>query len=221
MPVDFVASGVLPALSAERFARYQDATSTAAAASALYVWNSKVSADYLELLSWVEVALRNATHNGLMTLAQSRGESRWDQTNTSWFTPWFQPESVSQIRKARSRANSGPVMNPPIGKVVAELTFGFWVRMYSRHYEASLWTPALRHGFPAGVSRGRVHNELATLNKLRNRVAHHEVVFSGDHQRWLATIERVLTWLSPALCTTVLPSSRVHASLQAMRAAQI
>jgi len=221
MPVDFVASGALTSLSAERFARYQGATSTDVAASALYEWNSKVSADYLELLSWVEVALRNATHNCLMALAQGLGESRWDQTNTSWFSPWFQPESVRQIRKARSRANSGPVMNPPIGKVVAELTFGFWVRMYSRHYEASLWTPALRHGFPAGLSRGRVHNELVALNKLRNRVAHHEAIFDGDHQRWLASISQALTWLSPSLNATVLPRSRIHTSLIAMRAARV
>jgi hypothetical protein len=168
-------------------------------------------------LSWVEVALRNVTHANLMAYAKAAGTSRWDTTDEPWFNPWFQAESVRQIRRARARANDArSALGPPTGKVVADLTFGFWVRLYSRHYEAGLWTPTLRHGFPGGLARKTVHNQLLVLNRLRNRAAHHEAIFDGPHAEWMSTIGEVLAWLSPALAETVLSRSRLPASLLAM-----
>jgi len=82
------------------------------------------------------------------------------------------------------------------GKVVAELTFGFWSRLLARHYESSLWTHALRHAFPLGLSRGVVYDRFDKLHKLRNRVAHYEPVLSMHHlTNWYRILEK-LDWLN-------------------------
>jgi hypothetical protein len=41
------------------------------------------------------------------------------------------------------------------GKVVAELTFGFWRYILAGTYQATLWSPALRHAFPHLRTRDR------------------------------------------------------------------
>ncbi|ELB86058.1 hypothetical protein Rwratislav_46905, partial [Rhodococcus wratislaviensis IFP 2016] len=53
--------------------------------------------------------------------------------------------------------------------------FGFWRFLHSRSYEATLWTPSLRHAYPHQTPRRRsdVYNH---LNTLRNRIAHHEPI---------------------------------------------
>jgi len=61
------------------------------------------------------------------------------------------------------------------GKVVAELSFGFWRFLLARRYTASLW-PALRPGFPylPSADRRELEAPVTRLHQLRNRVAHHE-----------------------------------------------
>ncbi|MGH9023736.1 MAG: hypothetical protein ACRDV9_11680 [Acidimicrobiia bacterium] len=39
-------------------------------------------------------------------------------------------------------------LRPRPGKVVAELSFGFWRYLVTPHYEQSFWVPALDHAFP-------------------------------------------------------------------------
>jgi len=66
----------------------------------------------------------------------------------------------------------------PPGKVVAELSFGFWRYLTSSAHEKSLWLQYLHAAYPPGTSRKDVDRGLSRLNELRNRVAHHEPIFS-------------------------------------------
>lgn len=75
------------------------------------------------------------------------------------------------------------------GKVVAELSFGFWWSLLADEYNRTLWEPCLRHAFDGRVRRRRLHRELDELRRLRNRIAHHEPI----HARDLATdMERLV-----------------------------
>jgi hypothetical protein len=73
----------------------------------------------------------------------------------------------------------------PLSHVIAELGFGFWRFMLSRAREPKLGT-AIRQQFPH-ARRGRSRNDLAQLrhlveplHHLRNRIAHHEPVWSAN-----------------------------------------
>jgi len=68
-------------------------------------------------------------------------------------------------------------------KVVAELGFGFWRYMFSRHqYRATGQTlinvfPALPRSTPSTQYNSNfIFNELAKINRIRNRIAHHEAI---------------------------------------------
>ena len=75
------------------------------------------------------------------------------------------------------------------GKVIAELTFYIWKRIYGPDYEHSLWRPALKKTFPdKGLKRAQVAENLEVLYQARNRLAHHEPVL---YQRFAGTITSV------------------------------
>lgn len=196
-------------LTTERLARYVRLGGSSEAGWDLYVWNAQIGSAYLEALSWVEVGLRNASAQQMDHLRRRTDPAgEWLDPTNPWFNPWFQQGTVSSIKQARSRV-SQPNQHPETGRVIAELTFGFWVRLYSRHYEASLWTPALRHVFPAKMARATVHDRLLGLTQLRNRVAHHEPIFEQDHEANLDSIIETLHWLDPAYAAAVQPVLRV------------
>lgn len=202
---------VVRLLTPQRLARYVRVGGSDQAGWDLYVWNSQLCSAYLEALSWVEVGLRNATAEQMDQLRRSSDPAgEWLDPTSEWFTPWFQPGSVSNLKQARSQARRGK-QQPVAGRVIAELTFGFWVRLYSRHYEASLWTPALRHAFPGGMARSTVHDRLRALQQLRNRVAHHEPIFEQDHAKNLDRLVETLSWLDASYATAVEAELRIGA----------
>ena len=68
------------------------------------------------------------------------------------------------------------------GKVVAELTFGFWVELLSRRNQNALWVGRkLKTAFPnTTLTRKQIHGRLKTIQLLRNRISHHEPVLTSS-----------------------------------------
>ena len=185
--------GVEKALTTKRLDAYRQQSSSDAAAWALYRWNMEVAAAVLPLASDLEVALRNTIHE-LMTNRFGR-EDWWasprlvldDDTNE------MLTEVVRKHRRKLARGTVGP------GRVIADTTFGVWVRLLGSgghsalgrtvDYENQLWRPALRFGFSTGTrtpsgrerrpTRSEVHRRAQAFQQLRNRAAHHEPIFKG------------------------------------------
>ncbi|NYT86960.1 hypothetical protein [Pollutimonas harenae] len=77
----------------------------------------------------------------------------------------------------------------PIGQVMAQLTFFFWKRLYSKDYANILWTP-LKTIFPdKRLTRANIATQLERLYQTRNRVAHHEPIFGRRLQETLEAIK--------------------------------
>lgn len=77
----------------------------------------------------------------------------------------------------------------PVGQVMAQLTFFFWKRLYSKDYANVLWTP-LKTIFPdKRLARADIATQLERLYQSRNRVAHHEPIFGRRLQETLGAIE--------------------------------
>lgn len=175
----------------------------------LYTWNVEVGAAFFESLHYFEVAFRNTTHDALSTWAstlpggssQPGGSGRWyDHPAVS-----LNPGSHAAVRTAIRRATDDGRRAELPGRVVAELSLGFWGGLLADGYNRSLWQPCLQHAFP-GARRRALHDAVDELRRLRNRIAHHEPLhtrdLAADYATLLGTAERIAPRLSWWIDTT-------------------
>lgn len=79
---------------------------------------------------------------------------------------------------------------------ISNFYFSFWRMLFLKTYEPSLWNFGLRKIFPNKVvSRGVVSDHLETILKVRNRIAHHELVHSKLCESYIES----LTYLTKQL----------------------
>jgi hypothetical protein len=209
-------------LGAARFQRYVDETNgNRKRALALYEWNVALGQVIMHDIAHFEVALRNAydtaisgawpyaTHwllhsesPAVMPIWRTRdikGIKRGSDVN------FFNRKNVDDAIKRCGYGTATP------GKVLAELTFGFWRQLTTNAMEKSVWVPYLHKAFPPGTSRRAVDADVADVNKLRNRIAHHEPLFtptldaSSVHTRMMGC----LLLVAPDVHAHVLRTSKV------------
>ena len=166
-------------MSYARMSRYLTAMAgDSKKAMTLYRKNLKLSQEMFTVISCFEVALRNSidTHyvasmgddwlqnaSGVGGIIDS-GNCRLTQTNIK--------DAIRKLNPAYSH-----------NKLVAELGFGFWRYMFAHHQFGAAGrtllailpskprsTPAIQYNHTV------IFNKLATINDLRNRIAHHEAV---------------------------------------------
>ncbi|MCK9896881.1 hypothetical protein [Frankia sp. AgB32] len=207
-------------MSAERLAPYEQACDgDVVRAIALYGWNSAVSAAFYEILGLFEVALRNALHDQLTAwhARQRRSGEWWDAP-----TGTLETRARQDIADARSRIRRNNKIAIP-GRVVAELNFGFWRYLLSRRYEATLWTPALRHAFPRlrPARRATVYEPVNRLVNLRNRIAHHEPIHNRPLKQTHADLLRVADYLDADVHDWIMSHSRVPGLLSTKPASDV
>ena len=202
-------------LSPERLATYMcESGGDRHKAMRLYTWNTAVSAAFYGPLQGLEVALRNAMHRELTA-----------RYGIAWYdNPACQLDTlcVKRIQKAKDDLERGGYpIDPP--HLVADLSFGFWVSILGaggrapypdtskRNYEMTLWRPALHKAFPhARLPRRKVHQSLDYLRTFRNRIAHHEPIFT---RRLVADYKSILTvagWICPKTRDWIAHHSRVE-----------
>lgn len=108
----------------------------------LYDWNTEVGGAFHEDIGRFEVVFRNALDEALRQHGLDHG----------WRTVWYRrrqlfvgrhgQRAIEDIAAARRRASRGGPREIH-GKVIAELSFGFWRFLCTRPYLTSLWVPAL------------------------------------------------------------------------------
>lgn len=205
----------LPALlTAERLRSYTRRCPDEASALRLYEWNMRAAAAVLETTGIVEVIGRNAMDRELRAWADLRG-------TTTWFdiAPLDQ-QGQADIRKARARATRNGRRPEVHGRVIAELTFGFWRYLAESRYLTALWTPALHRAFPAGPSdiltrQREVRTRLQQLHFVRNRAAHHEPIHQRDLRRDLDYAVELLSWIDPSAAAWAVEVTSLRAVLAA------
>ncbi len=193
-------------MSRARLARYMTAAGgNTELALQLYEKNLALSEGLFGLLHGLEIAVRNSIHHVLST----------DIGRSDWYVDGH-PLPFSAVRRlsftgpmngmiADARSNAG--VRAPVGKVIAELTFGFWPNMITSRFE-NLWRASLYKAFPAsGRPRAQVHWRLETIRRLRNRIAHHEAILTSRNEVYTGFIDQptmslpaileCVTWVSP------------------------
>lgn len=202
-------------ISAPRFATYLRASGNdPEAALRLYRWNLEVSSAFIVPLQLCEVAVRNGVEEAIERV---HGPN-WPWSNgfiRSLPTPRLAHHYNPQINLRAMAARE-----PTTGKVVAELNFAFWEKTFTVGQDGRLWIPHLHDVFPgvprttsAPEARAIAFNRLQAIRTFRNRIAHHEPIFSRDLAADYARIRDLIAWRRPVAAAWVDKIERVSGLL--------
>jgi len=166
----------------------------------LYQVNIQLSEAFYPLLSVLEVSLRNSIHETLKIYFK---DDYWFKNNLPIeFLP-FVSEATQKLISQRKTITAD--------RVIAELNFGFWNRLFNRNYTSLLWKP-LRLIFkntPKHLrQRDTIADSLYRIRTLRNRIYHYEPIFRNleDIQNQYIETLTFLKWLDtylPKLLTEI------------------
>ena len=192
------------------------------AAIRLYDWNTSVASALHEDLGRLEVVFRNAVDDALVSYGSARG----------WADVWYRQMQLfpgqhglrarDDIDAAQRRATRGGRRPEVHGKVIAELSLGFWRYLCEPSYLTSLWVPAVSAAFPMHPAdpnprqvRVEVADRMQRLHFLRNRIAHHEPIHRRDLSRDHAHLLAVVGWMCSDSRAWIAATSRTTAVIAA------
>lgn len=203
-PFDVMAISV----SRTRLEAYRMSGDSDLAVCANYLWNIEVSEALYPALQMFEVALRNSVHTALTNHFKSE----------QWFLePGFLLQwQADEVRRAM-RTLAKHQKPRDAGRIIAELSFGFWGSMFNRPYEELVWhadkARLLKMVFP-GIPRSlrtrqAIWDRIERIRRLRNRVFHYEPVWNrGDLGARHREIVEALSWISVELAEILALSDR-------------
>lgn len=186
-------------LSGPRFATYLQSTNRDREhALKLYRWNMAVSAAFAIPLHLLEISCRNGIVDGIEAIHGSA----WPWTQGFLLTlpnptdhHKFNPRRELQKCARRHRT---------AGKVVAEIKFAFWERILLNGQQQIIWKSQFDRCFPgspaedpSSIRREDLRREIERIRTFRNRVAHHEPIFSRRLEDDFKRILKVVHWRNP------------------------
>lgn len=161
----------------------------------LYAWNASVSAEFLGPLHICEVVIRNAVAEAIEMVYGDRWpwSTGFEQSLPS---PRFGYNPSQDLFNAKRGQHS-------TGKVIPELKFVFWQKLFTRRFDQRIWHRHLRTVLPNLPSnktdtecRELIYDELEKVRYLRNRIAHHEPVFSRNLSDDIARVTSLVRYRS-------------------------
>lgn len=138
-----------------------------------YKSNILISEAYYPLLSILEIGLRNSIDNQLKIRFN---DIYWfDNPEFIKYASRFQIDRITNARINILSENKEITS----GRIISELSFGFWTSLFDSKFEMSLWK-SLRLAFPNCPKeirkRKTMSSKFNSIRKLRNRIFHHEAI---------------------------------------------
>ncbi|MEZ5303772.1 MAG: hypothetical protein R3F11_24475 [Verrucomicrobiales bacterium] len=184
-------------LHTERIDAYRQDGADPRLTLARYMLNMALSESLYPTLQFAEIALRNAVHRELTARC---GTDAWYDSPRARLTPWQQ----TKVTEAKTTLGRNRKPRTP-GRIVAELTFGFWTGFFNNaHARTGIGAFLSRNAFPHAPApeqfQSRLDRRWQDIRDLRNRVFHHERIL---HWRDLDVRHRaildIISWMSPEL----------------------
>jgi hypothetical protein len=198
--------------SAERLSTYiAHCNGDFAAAVEMYRWNAAITAAFWEPIGHLEVALRNSLDDRLAARHRRLGRSGSWLDDPAGDLPGRARLDIAgardRVRQKGKRASDG--------QTISELSFGFWRFLITRKL-TGLW-PDLASGFPHAPDRRRetVETPLSRLHTFRNRLAHHQRVWSHAPEDRYEDLLALAGYIDPALPNWIEATSKVRSALAA------
>ncbi|MEM9156674.1 MAG: hypothetical protein AAGB13_16855 [Cyanobacteria bacterium P01_F01_bin.33] len=172
-----------------------------------------MSSAFIIPLHILEVSTRNAVVEALEAIHTQ-----------SW--PWNQgfvislpnPNSGYSPRKDLQKVTK---KQPTAGKVVAEMKFIFWEKMFTARHDGRIWETNIHSVFPNAPStmsaaqvRQHIHDKVRSIRLLRNRIAHHEPIFSRQLEVDYQAIQDLVDWRNSETGAWMQNIQRVNQLLQ-------
>lgn len=202
------------ALSHERFSRYVAATGIRNRQLALqmYSWNAKLCSSLTTPLQVLEVTIRN----GVVAALERAYGGNWISSRSfikSLPRPQrgYSPASDLQMTLAKVSTT---------GQVISELKFIFWNDMFTSRHDVRIWDRHIRLAFPNLPSslsvqecRLLLYKQVFAIRKLRNRIAHHEPIFTRDVLSEFRRMTKVISWRCSTTSDWVNSEESVHRAI--------
>lgn len=202
-------------ISTPRFGTYlAHANGDAHKALEFYMWNVQLSAAFMVPLQLCEVAVRN----GAVEAIEKEYGANWHSSKGFSYTlprlrTGYQPAADLQDQATRQ---------PSAGKVVAELKFAFWQYIFTKGQDGRLWLPHFTTCFPGydttlavKQARASMYHEVWQLRLFRNRIAHHEPIFTRNLVTDYERIRQLIEWRRPSVAAWMDANQTVTATLAA------
>lgn len=196
--LDALCAGLSPARLEEYLSECHDDVEWAVR---LYLWNSRLAKAYLFPLQICEVFTRNAI-DAAFTARWGRDWVLAPPFPLNRFSRESHQRTIARVQRDAKRNDLPP---PTADDVVAALTFDFWSNLFRPGYNAALWKdgsllPSIFPRLSDGQGRPEVQLLMASVNALRNRIAHHEPIHNRqDHGAKLNEILTLIGLISPAV----------------------
>lgn len=154
----------------------------------LHAWNGAVAGSLIPTLQLAEISIRNFA----MKRLSAKYGKHWYANNTLL---------NYRLRKALAeRLQEAVATEIALGRrgnlsdhITSELSFGFWVNVFTKTFQPDLWHAPLHTiipGFPRGRSIVDLHDGVDFVRTFRNSVAHHKnVVFRPVVANYERTLE--------------------------------
>jgi hypothetical protein len=159
-----------------------------------YLWNIRLCESLYPTLHLLEIGLRNRIHDALTFRC---GRQDWyDQTPSILLQ-----NEIDSVTEAKNYLLSQKKPVDP-GRVVAELSLGFWISFLNRRYYR-LWPSIAERTLPCMPRRERTQSNalkvMGPIRVLRNRVFHHERITHSPLPRLHSDIFTAIGWINPQL----------------------
>lgn len=177
----------------------------------MYRWNSAITAAFWEPIGHLEVALRNTLDDRLAARHRRLGRpGSWLDDPAGELSSRARLDIAGardRVRQKGKRASDG--------QTISELSFGFWRFLITKKL-TGLW-PDLASGFPPAPDRqlGTVEGPLARLHFFRNRLAHHQRVWSHDPAERSEDLLTLAGYIDSALPDWIEVTGKVRGALAA------
>lgn len=161
---------------------------------ARYLWNLAVCESLYPPVQLCEVSLRNTLH---LYLTNQFGE-RWFDSKSLKLTVW----GAAEVARAKEKLRKMKRDDSP-GRIVAELTFGFWTHLFQSDYigPKGFLPQGIKAIFPnlekSMHKPKQLKQQLDRIRDLRNRIFHHErVIHWKDLKEKHTQMLEVIRWSS-------------------------
>jgi hypothetical protein len=199
------------AINGDRLKRYMPAAGMdKCAAFGFYMWNCALSEAFYAPLHFAEIVCRNAIQK---SIAFKRGD-RWFEDRT--FRSLLDPKFLSELDRAIADETTQHGTAVTQHHVASALAFGFWEHVTTKRFERLIWTRGISHNFPNAhysVNRQKLHDQIESVRRWRNRIAHHRAIFDKDPMRKHQDTIELVRWVCGDTAAWVSSASKVPAAI--------
>ncbi|WP_347536144.1 Abi family protein [Inquilinus sp. CAU 1745] len=139
----------------------------------LHTWNAAVAGSLLPTLHIAEVTIRNVAMRRLVGKYGKHWYRNTDLLNHRLGQSGLAQNLNDAYENEVARQRRGNLSD----YITSELTFGFWVNIFTRKFHPHLWKPELHTivaGFPRDKNITDLHEGVEFVRSFRNNVAHHK-----------------------------------------------